>query len=276
MLPYYSTVAYKERLTMNNELLLKRLNSRLPQYKCTIETFEKPQKTYEGLQVFNRETGVGVCFELSWFKDEDEAVNKVEEYMLRTKPDFDLDFISDYSLVKEQLETELIPIETNTQVLEKIPHRRFLDRALIPRICTVAGSVLITNDLLSRWGISEERLIDDAVGNASKEYALQIRNIFDYLDIREPVFYIAGTGRRFGASVMAYPGFIEEAAKTCKGAFYIIPSSIDEVLLFPETPDTDPQVLKDMVRSVNRETLKPEERLSDTVYYYDGEKIRIQ
>ena len=61
-----------------------------------------------------------------------------------------------------------------------------------------------------------------------------------------------------------------------KGSFYVLPSSIHEVLLAPANSDDPDDLtgtvknLKDIVQTVNRTEVAPEEKLSDSVYYYDA------
>lgn len=49
---------------------------------------------------------------------------------------------------------------------------------------------------------------------------------------------------------------------------YILPSSIHEVIIIPDSDSVDVEYLKDMVYEINRSTVAPEERLSDHVYKY--------
>ena len=54
------------------------------------------------------------------------------------------------------------------------------------------------------------------------------------------------------------------------GDYYILPSSIHEVLIVPATCGLDRDELKEMVCTVNRDQVAPEDQLSDEVYFYDG------
>lgn len=49
---------------------------------------------------------------------------------------------------------------------------------------------------------------------------------------------------------------------------YILPSSIHEVIIIPDSDSVDVEYLKNMVYEINRSTVAPEERLSDHVYKY--------
>ena len=54
------------------------------------------------------------------------------------------------------------------------------------------------------------------------------------------------------------------------GKFYILPSSIHEVIIVPISCGIDRSELEAMVRTVNRDEVAPADRLSDEVYLYDG------
>ena len=85
--------------------------------------------------------------------------------------------------------------------------------------------------------------------------------------------YVASNKERIhGAGVIAYPEFMEEAAKRLGGDFYVLPSSIHEVILIPDTPDVSVLELQGIVQSVNVEQVAPEERLSDHIYHYDSKE----
>lgn len=55
-----------------------------------------------------------------------------------------------------------------------------------------------------------------------------------------------------------------------------ITSSIHEVLLIPTAGFTDRDEMKAMIREVNDTQLKPEERLSYSLYGYDKEENKVE
>ena len=58
---------------------------------------------------------------------------------------------------------------------------------------------------------------------------------------------------------------------------YIIPSSIHEVILLPDSgKEPDATALKEMIREVNSTQVAPEEILSDNLYYYDATDKRVK
>ena len=56
------------------------------------------------------------------------------------------------------------------------------------------------------------------------------------------------------------------------GSFYILPSSINELIFTPcdsDEAESDPEKLADIVKDVNATTVPTDEILSDHVYFYD-------
>ena len=54
------------------------------------------------------------------------------------------------------------------------------------------------------------------------------------------------------------------------GSFYILPSSIHEVILIPDDGDMDVKWLLSLVTSINKDMLLPQDKLTDSIYYYDA------
>ena len=79
-----------------------------------------------------------------------------------------------------------------------------------------------------------------------------------------------------GASVIIYPKILKEISEMIGGDFYILPSSIHEVLVIKDNGDKENDELEKMVREVNESCVLPEEVLSDHVYHYSEESDRIE
>lgn len=144
--------------------------------------------------------------------------------------------------------------------------------------------VWVTEALLAQWGISCEELQRQAMENLRKDH-YQIRSIPQILketfpdsghhqemerlpemELQMQVF----TNEEMwnGAAGMMEPGFLNRLGK--KGDFYILPSSIHEVILLYDTKEFERESLNEMVRQINEEQVAPQERLADHVYYYDS------
>ena len=75
---------------------------------------------------------------------------------------------------------------------------------------------------------------------------------------------------------MLYDGQLRDLARKVGRSFYIMPSSIHEVILIPDTLDMDIRYMKAMVKEVNGTEVSPDEVLSDNVYRYDIDTDRIE
>lgn len=88
--------------------------------------------------------------------------------------------------------------------------------------------------------------------------------------------YVLSNRRRInGAAVLLYPELLRRLGDTFGGDYYVIPSSIHEVLLLTGTEDEDAGLLNRTIRTVNEEHVPPEEVLSNHVYLYSVEEERL-
>ena len=85
------------------------------------------------------------------------------------------------------------------------------------------------------------------------------------------MFVASVEGNIHGAGVLAYQNFMDQAAERAGGSFFILPSSIHEVLIIPDNGKFDTASLEQMVREVNATTVDITEQLTDSVYHYDAE-----
>lgn len=88
--------------------------------------------------------------------------------------------------------------------------------------------------------------------------------------------YVLSNHRQInGATVLLYPGLLQRIGEMFSGSFYLIPSSVHEVLLLKETREEGAGFLNRMVREVNEQKVEPEEVLADHVYYYSVKEQRL-
>ncbi len=192
------------------------------------------------------------------------------------------------SSIKDKLTVELVSQEGNEHMLAAIPYRKIEDMAAIYRIVLDSGedvraTVLVNNTLLERLGISADQLHDDAIAASVAHLPPVVKNMGEVL--REmsgakdnfttfpdsPLQCITNSERFMGASVILYPGLLDEVAERLGENFFILPSSIHEVLAMPESEGYNFHALEMMVRSINEAEVAPVDRLSDNVYHYDSD-----
>ena len=64
---------------------------------------------------------------------------------------------------------------------------------------------------------------------------------------------------------------MDQAAERAGGDFYILPSSIHEILIVPDNGKMGLSDLENMVKEVNATQVAPEDKLTDNVYHYDSQ-----
>ena len=193
---------------------------------------------------------------------------------IRVKKTCDCQNLFDFNHVKEHIVYKLIRRDANEELLKQIPYEPFLDLAVVYYIQidnTRFGSaaIQIRNEHLRYWRVEKEEIRRLAEKNTPRIYPVQIRQIVRFM-------YVATNEQcSLGAAVMRYPDFREKVRGMIRGDFYILPSSIHEVILVPESFGLEPERMQEMVKEINQTGVAPEEVLSDSVYYFDGEEIRI-
>ncbi|WP_199712401.1 DUF5688 family protein [Butyrivibrio sp. CB08] len=284
----------KEKLEANTE----------KEFTVEARTVEKMNETYEGLTVKPDDGEIGVNLNLDNLYQEyqngtsyDSIVTKAADIAteaLDNRPDFDLDSIKDYDKMKSTLAIEIVSADRNRSTLETVPHKEIEDMAVVYRFIisegplSGTGSILVTNQMLDNYGITATQLHEDALKNAPEIRPLVIEGMAEVLakqmgveDLemlgfnippeQEQMFVASVEGNVHGAGVIAYQNFMDQAAERAGGSFYILPSSIHEVLIIPDNGKFDTASLEQMVREVNATTVDITEQLTDSVYHYDAE-----
>ena len=202
-----------------------------------------------------------------------------------------LDHLWEYTTVKDRLRCKLINLEANGPMLENIPYRRFMDLAIVP-YCIVTesdigrqlpgeASFVITYKNLEMWNVEADTVIEDSIRNTLSEEKPSITGMYEMLKQLNPALsqaaedemkrcpmYVMTTQGCNGAVSMIYEDKLREFCERIGSDVYVIPSSINEIILVPCEEDTSTMMLNDMVKEVNATQLEPVEVLSDHVYYF--------
>ncbi len=216
----------------------------------------------------------------------EEIADDVLRVYMENKIDRSIDasIFTDYSRCRNTLAYKLINTEKNKELLKCIPHMEFLDlsivfESILPGEYEGRASILIRNEHLRAWGITQDRLSEDAFHNAPlvNKYALSsledaLRDILMMAkpsDNHIPLFILSNERHANGAACMLYPEVLKNFSEKIGRNIYIIPSSVHEVLLMPETDYMYAKFIREMVREVNDTTVDAEEILSYSVYFYN-------
>lgn len=200
--------------------------------------------------------------------------------------DFDIGFFEFYDKVKPHLGYKLLNYAMNKDLLKEIPHKRYLDLAIVC-YCNIVddrigkGTILIRNEHLDIWKIEKDILIRDALKNMPVIYPPELINMADLLKElyddpaqlicrKLPMYVLTTKCRMYGAAALLYSGQLEAIAKEVEDDFYLFPSSIHEIIILPKKYGTDEEYLSHMVDEINHEQLDIEEVLSNHAYLYSN------
>jgi len=185
----------------------------------------------------------------------------------------------------------LVNKEKNEELLQTIPHREYLDLAMVfyysvPISADVMGTLIITNEHLELLHITEDELYQTARNNCERFQPIKVRCMEDLLydlgrklgvDVYEArvchpfLFVMTNEKSMFGAVALIFEEELEYFASRIQTGFYVLPSSVHELILVPECNNFNIEYFKSMVREINATQLDATEVLSDNIYYYDKE-----
>lgn len=201
--------------------------------------------------------------------------------------EFNVNKLFDWDTIEDSLRVRLIPRKNNDKFLEGKLYEEFLDMAVVPYLDlgeTEDGNytTVISEHLLSSWGKTKEQVIYKAKENCRNHDSISIRSMADVLSALRPdmeeefeaaPIWVALSGNHsgnFGARVILNPEFvqkIEEMAEWYNSDFYILPSSVHEVILV-KANDGSAKELAELIQNVNSTELVPSDILSDHPYLY--------
>lgn len=205
----------------------------------------------------------------------------------RIEGKIDTDFYRKYENVCDRIACKLVSFERNRELLKKIPYVRYLDLAavfyyLMEHEELGSGTILIYNSHLEMWHVTKEELYRQARENTLRLTPWEFYSIKDIVqDLMEeggeqeeipepslPMYVLTNKERNLGAAVMLFDQVLAQVGERLKEDYYILPSSIHEVIVIPAEFAIPRKELENMVREINATQVLPQEVLSDRVYYY--------
>lgn len=201
-----------------------------------------------------------------------------------------MDFMN-WNNIKCHIYAKLINADRNRELLDAIPHRMFLDLAVVYYAAVnvfkiqKTGTVLIHNNHMSIWGKNEETLYQTALLNMRSDGEPLFKSMHSILRSSAPeVFHCPESGelslntgayvltncrKRYGASEILDKNTLKEISDRIMDDYVLLPSSVHEIIVLAPDYKTGYGELAEMVKEVNTEEVSAEEYLSDHVYVYD-------
>lgn len=216
------------------------------------------------------------------------------------------DFQYSYEEMKPYIVFRLVNFNKNKRLLTMIPHMKYLDLAITFH-CLVRddeegiGTIRITREHMELWKADLEEVYQLAVHNTKRIFPATIRSMEEVImgmitpeinieteeysnellyqvigkptEHKQNMMYILSNHKGInGATCMLYENTLREFAEKVKSDFYILPSSIHELILIPMDNKINAEELTRMVQEVNQTQVEEEEVLSNHVYYYSKAK----
>ncbi len=226
---------------------------------------------------------------------EDAAKKVFEMYQNSETPEIEMNVekLIDRKFILDHIEYRLVNAERNAEKLKDIPGKKIADLVAIYRVVVSAGedgmmSYVLTKAILDRSGISFEEL-DEAAKKNTEKSGFSVRTMSEVMcelmgvnvgqEIKEPdgpqMYVLTNARKLHGANIMLYKEYLEIAAEKMNGDFYIIPSSIHELIAVPVSAQ-GLEELREMVKAANDNQLAPEEILGYEVYRYNRETGEVE
>ncbi len=199
--------------------------------------------------------------------------------------------------IREHVVYRLINYEKNSLMLSGVPHRQFLDLALIYYVMVHAGeigegAILVNKSIMDYSGLTLDELDLAARHNTNNLLPADFMKITDLLrefgekagaesysdlSLEEdsccmPLYVLTNKDRQYGAYYMTDMEVLDRISQELEGDLYILPSSVHECMVVPAQNWDEPQSLALMVHDINQTQVSDEEYLADTVYRFDSEE----
>ena len=185
-----------------------------------------------------------------------------------------------YERIKDRLYVEMVNRKWNEQYLEHKYYVPFLDLAVVYYIDTQLDyknapehrGTAVTKDIFKIWSVEPEVIWKQVLENMGKE------SLFLMLVITEEenslMTFEDAFQKNQGALALLQKSILDEAKKKLEEPFYILPVSIFELMIVPESQADEVEEMKKAIIESNHE-MPVEYLLSNNVYYY-GEKEEVE
>ena len=217
--------------------------------------------------------------------DLDDVVESIiDTYNHHNSVTFDVSTFTDFDAVKNRICYKLVNTASNKKLLEDVPHRELFDLSVVYYVMVAVeddatGSILIHNNHLSFWDVTEDDLYKEGTINTEKLLPANIKGMFDTLsemvdmedlpNTDDFMYVLTNKEKLQGASTILYPDVLKSFADRKNANLWLLPSSIHEWIIVCDDGNMNRETLSEMIQEVNSTQLAVDEILSDHPYYYN-------
>lgn len=256
--------------------IIEEMSNRYPEAEVLVKDVVKVEGVKRGIIII--EKGSNICPQIYLDEleelDVEKACDVIQELHEKNKltEDFDIQWFTDFEKAKSKLRMKMLHTEDNVKYLADKVVVPFMDLSIVfcidLSVQGMSGTITVTKAHTKAWGVNVDDLLDNAKKNTKYTFT-DMADVFVEGIPRGTSFILSNEENFNGAGVLpaAEQTLIDEFKK-----FYLVPSSIDEWIVIPDSFGLEKKSLDNMVREVNNTRLEPEERLSNHAYYFNGEK----
>lgn len=173
--------------------------------------------------------------------------------------------------------------DLNEHILKNCPYIEKEDLVIVFYYELDSFSVRITNQIMEMKGLDIEKLYSIAYQNMEKD-GYFIKGLNQFLaekfgmnfEYQRPEFMYVITNKKIyrGAVALLNRELMKQISENLKWKkFYILPSSVHEVIILCYDEKNNVSEIQDIVRMVNKTAVEENEILSDNIYIYDTESM---
>ena len=203
---------------------------------------------------------------------------------------FDVNILKHFDTIKDKIVYKVVNYRSNEKLLEQVPHKRILDLAVV-FYCLLdneygrSATALIYNNNLKNWNVTIDDVYKAALKNTPDLLHSKISSMAalfekcgvnvdgEEVDLKDYVpsdmYVLTNESKLNGAACILYENVLYDFAQKLGADLYILPSSVQEVILLPKLSMFEKDELVNMVKEVNTEGVAADEVLSDHVYEYN-------
>lgn len=284
---------------MNKEAMKQQIQEALSKklgdgFHITIQKVFKPNMELDGLLIMAEDESIGPTIYLEPVYEALDSGTPVEQVVDRIlqaynsakseSADFDIERLSDFDYAKSRLYVQLVNRHLNKNMLQSVPHAMFLDDFAIIIRCAVEtsedcdASFMVHNSHLDIWHTDRETILSLAISNTLAKHDVDLMPLGQLIREMVPAFpdecssdcglwFMSSKKRTYGAVAVLYDDVLKDFADKY-GSFYVIFSSVHEVLIKPSPDSSDIDILTRHNQDVNASALEKEEILGTKAYFY--------
>ena len=212
--------------------------------------------------------------------------------------------LMDYETAKSRLFVRLINYDRNTDILtnilQNVVYKTLGDIAFV--VCAILDerednliSTKILKSMVKKWGKNEDNIFNEAIENTYRMspprfYMLEkmllnnnysgdsFMNSDDTFQLNDRfVGNLLSTARQTNGAIAVFlPGVAEKISEMLKSDFYMVFTSIHEVMIHSTKSGVDPSDLKNVLKSTIAEVTREQDYLTEKIYKYNRKAHKFE